>query len=81
MLDFGDVVVHVMSEEKRSYYDMESFYGTAEEVYISFALMLQLLSHLISSAPLERYSGFYLSCTLNLVVLSAALDCIAMCSR
>ena len=32
MLDFGDVVVHVMSEEMRSYYDMESFYGAAEEV-------------------------------------------------
>lgn len=81
MLDFGDVVVHVMSEEKRSYYDMESFYGAAEEVYISFALMLQLLSHLVSSAPLERYSGFYLSCTLNLVVVSVALNCIAMCSH
>ena len=32
MLDFGDVVVHVMSEEMRSYYDMESFYDAAEEV-------------------------------------------------
>lgn len=32
VLDFGDVVVHVMSEEMRSYYDMESFYGAAEEV-------------------------------------------------
>ena len=32
MLDFGDVVVHVMSEDMRSYYDMESFYGAAEEV-------------------------------------------------
>ena len=32
MLDFGDVVVHVMSEEQRNFYDMESFYGAAEEV-------------------------------------------------
>lgn len=32
MLDFGDVVVHVMSAEKREYYDLEGFYGAAEEV-------------------------------------------------
>lgn len=32
MLDFGDVVIHVMSEDQRNYYDLESFYGAAEEV-------------------------------------------------
>ena len=32
VLDFGDVVVHVMSAEKREYYDLEGFYGAAEEV-------------------------------------------------
>lgn len=35
MLDFGDVVVHVMSEDMRSYYDMERFYGAAEEVHLN----------------------------------------------
>lgn len=33
VLDFGDVVVHVMSAEKREYYDLEGFYGAAEEVW------------------------------------------------
>lgn len=32
MLDYGDVVVHVMTAEERDYYDIESFYGAAEEV-------------------------------------------------
>ncbi|DBA80848.1 hypothetical protein WJX77_001075 [Trebouxia sp. C0004] len=36
VLDYGDVVAHVMSEEMRSYYDMESFYGAAEEIDLPF---------------------------------------------
>ena len=32
MLDFGDVVVHLFTAEQREYYDLESFYGAAEEV-------------------------------------------------
>ncbi len=32
VLDFGDVVVHCFSSELRDYYDLESFYATAEEV-------------------------------------------------
>ena len=42
MLDFGDVVIHVMSEEKRNYYDMESFYGAAEEVSHTAAQQLSV---------------------------------------
>ena len=34
MLDFGDVVIHVMSEDQRNYYDLEGFYGAAEEVSV-----------------------------------------------
>lgn len=36
LLDFGDVVVHVMTAEQREYYDMESFYAAAEEVELPF---------------------------------------------
>ena len=48
MLDFGDVVVHVMSEEQRNFYDMESFYGAAEEVCIislhaQFSLLILII--------------------------------------
>jgi ribosome-associated protein len=32
VLDFGDVVVHVMSEEARTYYSMESLWGDARPV-------------------------------------------------
>lgn len=32
VLDYGDVVVHVMTAEERDFYDIESFYGAAEEV-------------------------------------------------
>ena len=32
VLDFGDAVVHVFTAEQRGYYDLESFYGAAEEV-------------------------------------------------
>ncbi|KAL3155745.1 hypothetical protein ABBQ32_012763 [Trebouxia sp. C0010 RCD-2024] len=36
VLDFGDVVIHVMSEDQRDYYDLEGFYGAAEEVELPF---------------------------------------------
>lgn len=32
MMDFGDVVVSIMTPEQREFYDLESFYGQAEEV-------------------------------------------------
>jgi ribosome-associated protein len=35
VLDFGPVVVHVFTAEQREYYDLESFYGTAEEIELS----------------------------------------------
>lgn len=36
LLDFGDVVVHVLTADQRDYYDLESFYGAAEEVDLPF---------------------------------------------
>ena len=30
--DYGDVVVHVFEPSQRDYYDLEGFYGAAEEV-------------------------------------------------
>ena len=45
MLDFGDVVIHVMSEDQRNYYDLESFYGAAEEVSMLSSCLFQ--QHLI----------------------------------
>ena len=35
-LDYGDTIVHIMSVEQREYYDVESFYATAEEVELPF---------------------------------------------
>ncbi|EFN57620.1 hypothetical protein CHLNCDRAFT_50851 [Chlorella variabilis] len=36
LLDYGDVVVHVMTAEQREFYDLETFYGAAEEVELPF---------------------------------------------
>ncbi|KAK9823936.1 hypothetical protein WJX72_006499 [[Myrmecia] bisecta] len=36
VLDFGDVVIHAFTSEQRDYYDLESFYGAAEEVELKF---------------------------------------------
>lgn len=35
-MDFGEVVVQVMTTESREYYDLESFYAAAEEVELPF---------------------------------------------
>lgn len=32
LVDYGDVIVHVMQPEARSYYDLDSLYGEAEEL-------------------------------------------------
>eukprot|EP00890_Picochlorum_soloecismus_P003168 jgi/Picsp_1/3852/NSC_01364-R1_protein len=37
LLDFGDVVVHVLTAEEREYYDLESFYAAADEVELPFS--------------------------------------------
>ena len=36
MLDYGDVVVHVLTPDQREFYDLESFYGAAEEIDLPF---------------------------------------------
>ncbi|KAL4448004.1 hypothetical protein ABPG75_005223 [Micractinium tetrahymenae] len=36
LLDYGDVVVHILTADQRDYYDLESFYGAAEEVPLPF---------------------------------------------
>ena len=37
VLDYGDVVVHIMSPRQREFYDLESFYDEAEEIPLPFA--------------------------------------------
>jgi ribosome-associated protein len=32
LLDYGDVVVHLMQPEAREYYDLDGLYGEAEEI-------------------------------------------------
>ena len=32
VLDFGDVVMHCFTPDQREFYDLEGFYGAAEEV-------------------------------------------------
>jgi ribosomal silencing factor RsfS len=36
LLDYGDVVVHILTADQRAYYDLEGFYGAAEEVSLPF---------------------------------------------
>ncbi len=36
LLDYGDVIIHVMTSEQREYYNLETFYGAAEEVELPF---------------------------------------------
>lgn len=31
-MDYGDLIVHIMSPRKREYYDLEGLYRKAEEV-------------------------------------------------
>ncbi|MEP6754938.1 MAG: ribosome silencing factor [Chthonomonadales bacterium] len=35
LMDYGDVVVHIMNPEQREYYDIESFWGEAKRVDVS----------------------------------------------
>lgn len=37
LLDFGSVVVNVMTEDQRQHYDLESFYQAAEALELPFA--------------------------------------------
>lgn len=36
VLDYGDVIVHLMTEETRGYYNIEGIWGAAPEVALSF---------------------------------------------
>jgi ribosome silencing factor RsfS/YbeB/iojap len=36
VLDYGDVVINVLTADQRDYYDLEGFYGAAEEVDLPF---------------------------------------------
>ena len=47
MLDFGDVVIHLFTAEQREYYDLESFYGAAEEVRMRAANQVQVVQVLV----------------------------------
>jgi ribosome-associated protein len=38
LLDFGDVILHVMTADQREYYDLENFYGAAEELDLPFVV-------------------------------------------
>ena len=61
MLDFGDVVIHVMSEDQRNYYDLESFYGAAEEVSMLCSCLYQHLNHCVlmnCKAKAASYASF-----------------------
>jgi len=36
LLDYGDVIAHVLMPEQREYYDLEAFWGHAERLPLSF---------------------------------------------
>jgi ribosome-associated protein len=36
LLDYGDLIVHVLTPQERSFYDLESFWGHGEQIrYVS----------------------------------------------
>lgn len=37
LLDYGDVVIHILTADQREYYDLEGFYGAAEDVALPFS--------------------------------------------
>lgn len=54
MLDFGDVVIHLFTAEQREYYDLESFYGAAEEVRMRAAKTVHIVEVLGGAAELVQ---------------------------
>ncbi|MCX6380052.1 MAG: ribosome silencing factor [Armatimonadetes bacterium] len=36
LLDYGDVIVHIMAEEQRAYYQLEEFWKDAEQLPLDF---------------------------------------------
>merc|ERR1712072_1414436 len=38
LLDLGDVVIHLMSDQQRQFYDLESLYSAAEEISLEHYL-------------------------------------------
>ncbi|MGA1876083.1 MAG: ribosome silencing factor, partial [bacterium] len=38
LLDYGDIVIHVFTEEKRQYYDLERLWGDAPRIDVSYLL-------------------------------------------
>ena len=53
-LDYGDVLVHVMSQDQRAFYDIESFYTMAEVVPLPFDLNGQGVSELSQTPKWTR---------------------------
>lgn len=62
LLDYGDIIVHIMTPKSRTYYDLESFWGNGTPVPLGEVIK----PNVVSTAPAlaeEVVSVFVLSCT------------------
>lgn len=37
LMDFADIIVHILTEDQREYYDLETFWGAAQRVHLPLA--------------------------------------------
>jgi ribosome-associated protein len=37
LMDYGDVIVHIMLPEEREFYNLEAFWGHAQRIYVPFS--------------------------------------------
>lgn len=60
LLDYGDIIVHVMTPKSRSYYDLDTFWGNGEAVDLAAVIKPNVIETEQESVAEEVVSAFLL---------------------